>query len=84
MAMYRITAGLDLIGPGVPNEEPAVAALRHGESMVFYVSWKGDTETRVWRFYGVGKEGQRELLGEEKRVGFETGFYVGSSGGNQR
>jgi hypothetical protein len=64
---------------GVPNEEPAVVALRHGESKVVYVSWNGDTETLVWRFWGV-KRGKRKLLGEEKRVGFETAFYVKSGG----
>lgn len=65
---------------GVPNEEPAVVALEHGESTMVYVSWNGDTETRVWRFHGVDSEGREVLLGKEERVGFETGFYVRSGG----
>lgn len=63
---------------GVPREEPAVVALEHGESTVVYVSWNGDTETRVWRFFGVDGTGKETVLGEEERVGFETGFYVRS------
>jgi len=66
---------------GMPSEEPAVVALEHAESTIVYVSWNGDTETRVWRFYGVDRKGREVVLGEEERVGFETGFYV-RSGGN--
>lgn len=65
---------------GVPNEEPAITALRHGESTVIYVSWNGDTETKSWKFYGIEKDGSRTLLGEETRKGFETEFYVKSDG----
>jgi hypothetical protein len=61
---------------GIPNEEPAVVALAHGESTVVYVSWNGDTETDAWRFYGIDSKGREFLLGEEKREGFETKFYV--------
>ena len=63
---------------GVPNEEPAVVALAHGESTVVYVSWNGDTETKTWRFHAIDTHGREFLLGEEKREGFETKFYVWS------
>ena len=67
---------------GTPSEPPAVVALMHGESTMVYVSWNGDTETRVWRFYGRrGGEGEGELLEEAERSGFETGLYVGSGTG---
>jgi hypothetical protein len=61
---------------GVPNEEPAVVALAHGESTVVYVSWNGDTETTAWAFYGVKSDGREVILGEKPRTGFETSFYV--------
>jgi hypothetical protein len=72
---------------GIPNEEPAVVALKHGESIVVNVSWNGDTETVAWRFYGIPQKvgGQRNvkgvLLGQERRDGFETSFYVKSGSG---
>jgi hypothetical protein len=63
---------------GRPREEVAlvVEARENGRTGV-YVSWNGDTETRVWRFWEVpeGKEGDRlawSLLGDKKREGFET------------
>ena len=64
-----------------PTEAPAIVALRHGESTMVYVSWNGDTETKIWKFFGVNGEGEKVLLGEERRTGFETGFYV--SGGDK-
>ena len=65
---------------GVPNEEPAVVALEKGERTGVHVSWNGDTETRVWKFFGVDGRGGEVVLGEEKRKGFETSFYVGAGG----
>ncbi len=65
---------------GRPHEEPAVVALRHGESIMVYVSWNGDTETKSWKFYGIDRKGEKVLLGEEERTGFETGLYVKSGG----
>jgi Arylsulfotransferase (ASST) len=65
---------------GVPNEEPAIAALEEGKRMGVHVSWNGDTETRVWRFFGVDGSEKEVLLGEEKRENFETSFYVKSGG----
>ncbi|KAH6626622.1 ASST-domain-containing protein [Chaetomium sp. MPI-SDFR-AT-0129] len=59
---------------GIPNEEPAVAALEgeDGNTSV-YVSWNGDTETAVWRFYEVVDGfGSRSFLGEVERTSFET------------
>jgi hypothetical protein len=66
---------------GIPNEEPAVVALAHGESIVLYVSWNGDTETEFWRFYGVDDKKREVAIGRERRVGFETSFYVFSESG---
>jgi hypothetical protein len=63
---------------GTPNEEPAIVALKHGESTMIYVSWNGDTETKVWKFYGVDGTGTKILIGQEEREGFETGHYVKS------
>ncbi len=65
---------------GRPYEEPAVVALKHGESTMVYVSWNGDTETKSWKFYGINRVGEKILLGEEERTGFETGYYVKSGG----
>ncbi|KAF2664441.1 hypothetical protein BT63DRAFT_89791 [Microthyrium microscopicum] len=76
---------------GTPHEDPAFVALGHGESTVLYVSWNGDTETRVWEFFGVrfngtgmdrssGEDGESKKrhvwLGKVEREGFETSFYV--------
>ncbi|RMJ23773.1 hypothetical protein PHISP_05366 [Aspergillus sp. HF37] len=39
-----------------------------------YVSWNGDTETSVWKFYE--SCGERRLLDQSgERTGFETGFW---------
>ncbi|KAI2633095.1 ASST-domain-containing protein [Hypomontagnella submonticulosa] len=63
---------------GIPNEEPAVVALRGEEGVTAYVSWNGDTETRVWRFYAVTDEyGSKEFLGEAARTSFETSLQIG-------
>lgn len=64
---------------GVPNEAPALVFLksRNGDATA-YVSWNGDTETAVWRFYqGDGKTEARKTLGETARTSFETSFKVG-------
>ncbi|KAK4031462.1 ASST-domain-containing protein [Parachaetomium inaequale] len=58
---------------GLPSEEPAVVALEGGEGTTVYVSWNGDTETAVWRFFEVVDElGSRSFLGEAERKSFET------------
>jgi len=63
---------------GIPNEEPAIVALKSGKGSKIYVSWNGDTETRKWAFYGDGKSevGKLRFLGERKRKGFETEFEI--------
>ena len=63
---------------GTPTETPAIVALEHGESTMVYVSWNGDTETKVWKFYGLDENENKKCLGAQKRTGFETGFYVSS------
>jgi hypothetical protein len=65
---------------GIPNEEPAVAALVKDGRTKVYVSWNGDTETSVWKFFGVDGKGDKVLLGKEKKVGFETNFLVDDGG----
>ena len=66
---------------GLPTEEPAVVALEREDSgkttTTVYVSWNGDTETAVWRFYEVADGfGSRDFLGESKRTSFETKLVV--------
>ncbi len=62
---------------GLPSEEPAVAALEGEDGTAVYVSWNGDTETAVWRFFEVTDgRGSRKFLGEVERTSFETKFAV--------
>ncbi|OTA61618.1 hypothetical protein K449DRAFT_351635 [Hypoxylon sp. EC38] len=62
---------------GLPNEEPAIVALKGEKGVTAYVSWNGDTETKAWRFYAVTDEfGSREFLGEAERTSFETSLHV--------
>jgi hypothetical protein len=61
---------------GLPNEEPALVALENDKGTTIYVSWNGDTETKVWRFFAVGDRSKRQYLGETKRSSFETSFHV--------
>ncbi|KAF2106699.1 ASST-domain-containing protein [Lophiotrema nucula] len=61
---------------GRPREVPAIIAVESEDDEVkVFVSWNGDTETNVWRFFGVGG-GRRELLGEKERKGFETSLVI--------
>lgn len=57
---------------GYPTEDPAVVAFSNddGDGVTVYVSWNGDTETKVWRFF----DENHNYLGESKRTGFETKF----------
>ncbi|KAK5675160.1 hypothetical protein LTS10_012234 [Elasticomyces elasticus] len=58
---------------GVPHEEPAVAAYEAGYGTSVYVSWNGDSETKLWRFLRhAGNEVEPYLLGEVSRTSFET------------
>jgi hypothetical protein len=62
---------------GLPTEEPAVVALEGEEGTAVYVSWNGDTETAVWRFFEVVDGlGSRSFLGEVERKSFETKLVV--------
>ncbi|PMD36995.1 hypothetical protein L207DRAFT_465038 [Hyaloscypha variabilis F] len=63
---------------GIPNEEPAIVALKSRKGSKVFVSWNGDTETEKWAFYGSGREGVGKLrfLGEKRGTGFETEFVV--------
>jgi hypothetical protein len=62
---------------GIPNEEPSLVAEKTPSGTSVYVSWNGDTETAIWRFYAVtDRFGSRSFLGEVPRDGFETAFHV--------
>lgn len=62
---------------GLPHEVPAIVALKNDGGTTVYVSWNGDTETHIWRFYAVtGKYGTRSYLGETKRTSFETSLHI--------
>lgn len=62
---------------GLPNEEPAIVALRSKEGLTAYVSWNGDTETKAWRFYALIDEfGSKEFLCEATRTSFETSLRI--------
>ncbi|KAF3055264.1 hypothetical protein GL218_07659 [Daldinia childiae] len=62
---------------GIPNEEPAIVALRGEEGVTAYVSWNGDTETKTWRFYAIVDEfGSREFVGEVEKTSFETSLRI--------
>lgn len=60
---------------GLPTEEPAIVARKTSSGTAVYVSWNGDTETAVWRFYATtDRYGSRSYLGAVPRRGFETEF----------
>jgi hypothetical protein len=62
---------------GIPNEEPAIVALKGDEGASIYVSWNGDTQTKVWRFYAQTDEhGSKHFLGEVDKTSFETSFAI--------
>ncbi|KAJ9138496.1 Arylsulfotransferase (ASST) domain protein [Coniochaeta hoffmannii] len=64
---------------GLPSEEPAIVALAGEAGTTVYVSWNGDTETQVWRFFELGVDedvGSKRLLGEVPRTSFETSLFV--------
>ncbi|CAG8978535.1 hypothetical protein HYALB_00012266 [Hymenoscyphus albidus] len=41
---------------GIPTETPAIISLKERNDINIYVSWNGDTETKIWRFYGINSE----------------------------
>jgi hypothetical protein len=65
---------------GLSSEEPAVTAQagEHDSEFHVYVSWNGDTETVLWRFYGKQSTTgvSKKLLGEARRTGFETSINL--------
>jgi len=64
---------------GLPNEAPAIVALENDRGINIYVSWNGDTETAIWRFYAVtGRRGLKKFIGEAARTSFETSLEVSS------
>ncbi|GME49449.1 hypothetical protein MMC22_008311 [Neofusicoccum parvum] len=63
---------------GWAGESPAVVTEADGEGVeTVYVSWNGDTQTRVWQFYESDGHGWKTFVGEAKRTGFETAFALG-------
>lgn len=58
----------------LPYEEPALVAFKETNGTTLYVSWNGDTETRMWKFFEYAGNGKRQLLGMSRRTGFETSF----------
>ncbi|KAH0829768.1 hypothetical protein AYO21_06749 [Fonsecaea monophora] len=60
---------------GIPNEAPAIVALEDQGSTEIYVSWNGDTRTKLWRFYEVFR-GRRAYIGEAPRESFETSLKL--------
>ncbi|KAJ5089672.1 hypothetical protein N7532_008356 [Penicillium argentinense] len=58
-----------------PYEEPALVAFTESNGTSLYVSWNGDTETNVWKFFEKSDSGKK-LLGQTKRNGFETSFHT--------
>ncbi|TDZ27438.1 hypothetical protein C8035_v010469 [Colletotrichum spinosum] len=62
---------------GLPSEEPAIVALENSKGTDVYVSWNGDTETKIWRFYEVSDDHHsRKFLGQVERNSFETSLHV--------
>ncbi|KAJ5814583.1 hypothetical protein N7474_006360 [Penicillium riverlandense] len=62
----------------LPFEEPALVGFvdEKPAGTSLYVSWNGDTETKIWRFYEKAADGRKTLLGQAKRTGFETTFQT--------
>ncbi|OAL34144.1 hypothetical protein AYO20_06599 [Fonsecaea nubica] len=60
---------------GIPNEAPAIVALEDQGATEIYVSWNGDTRTKLWRFYEVFR-GRRAYIGEAPRESFETSLKL--------
>jgi hypothetical protein len=60
----------------IPYEEPALVAFKESNGTSFYVSWNGDTETKVWKFFEQTTSGQKISLGNATRDGFETSLYT--------
>lgn len=61
---------------GTPNEDIAILSEIEDENTTVYVSWNGDTETKTWRFFEISSDGEKVLLGEKAKSGFETKFVA--------
>lgn len=59
---------------GYSQEVPAIVALQSEDIVSAYVSWNGDTEVAVWRFYHSCGRGEAQVLsvGSKERNSFET------------
>lgn len=60
----------------IPYEEPALVAFKESNGTSCYVSWNGNTETKMWKFFEQTPSGRRIPLGNATRIGFETTFYT--------
>ncbi|EGV65600.1 hypothetical protein CANTEDRAFT_118004 [Yamadazyma tenuis ATCC 10573] len=61
---------------GIPNEQIALySESNEDKSTSLYVSWNGDTQTRVWKFFTVDAD-TRTYIGEAHRRTFETVFTI--------
>lgn len=70
-----------------PLRSPILKAHAYGQDIrstttVFHMSWNGATEVRRWRLCGTldkaDDEGNYRMIGETRRMGFETTFMVAS------
>ncbi|KAJ5690235.1 hypothetical protein N7462_004627 [Penicillium macrosclerotiorum] len=65
---------------GIPYEEPALVAFEEKNGTSIYVSWNGDTETKIWKFFGL-ENGKEIPLGQVFRAGFESAFHTSRKAG---
>lgn len=62
---------------GIPNEDIALySEINEDRSTTLYVSWNGDTQTKVWKFYSIAADNLKVLIGETSKSGFETSYTV--------
>lgn len=61
---------------GLPNEDPAIVALGNEQGTTIYVSWNGDTETHIWRFFDATHNHDYLFLGEVEKLSFETSLQI--------
>ncbi|CAK7895534.1 hypothetical protein CAAN1_10S00166 [[Candida] anglica] len=62
---------------GIPNESIAVySEFSRGRDTSVYVSWNGDTETKLWKFFTKDAAGQETFIGKADKDGFETKLTI--------
>lgn len=62
---------------GIPNEDIAVFSEKTKDADTnVYVSWNGDTRTKIWKIYSLNERGEKELLGSKNKTGFETKLTI--------